>query len=409
MPEIDYRPIAEHEYPAFAKALVDGFSVDVPDADFTDLIRTIHPPGRTLGAFDGDEIVGTFGGLALDLTTPGSRIPMEGTTAVTVFPTHRRMGLMNEMMRLHLVNAVEHGYAVAGLWASETSIYGRYGYGIATYADTITMVARDIRFRDGIDIDRVRRISVEDALAVLPPVFDRVLIHTPGMYSRSAAWWELEVLHDADWRKRGKTSLRVVVHETPDGPDGYAIYRHEAGDSDDGHSGKTVHIAEVTAATERAHASLWSYLTNIDGSPNVRLWNSRIDEPLPMKLVEPRRIKVDSQFDALWILILDVTTALEARTFEQDGSVRFTVTNAFRTDVEGNYKLAVTEGIASCVRIEGETDISVDLDVLGALYLGGGDALAYFAAGRLRADADAVAHMHKLFRTAQPPWCNQVF
>ena len=409
MPEIDYRPIAEDEYPAFAKALVDGFSVDVPDADFTDLIRTIHPPERTLGAFDGDQIVGTFGGLAVDLTIPGGSIPMEGTTAVTVFPTHRRMGLMNEMMRLHLENAAENGYAIAGLWASETSIYGRYGYGIATYADTITMVARDIRFRDGIDIDRVRRISVEDALAVLPAVFDKVLPQTSGMYSRSTEWWELEVLHDADWRKRGKTSLRVVVHETRDGPDGYAIYRHEAGDSDDGHSGKTVHIDEVTTASERAHASLWSYLTNIDGSPNVRLWNSRIDDPLPMKLVEPRRIKVDSQFDALWILILDVTTALEARTYEQDGSVRFTVTNAFRPDVEGSFELTVTRGVAACVRIEAETDISVDLDVLGALYLGGGDALAYLAAGRLRADAEAAAHMHQLFRTAQQPWCNQVF
>jgi predicted acetyltransferase len=130
-----------------------------------------------------------------------------------------------------------------------------------------------------------------------------------------------------------------------------------------------------------------------------------------MKLVEPRRIKVDSQFDALWILILDVTTALEARSYEQDGSVRFTVTNAFRPDVEGSYELAITEGIASCIRIETETetDISVDLDVLGALYLGGGDALAYFAAGRLRADADAAAHVHQLFRTAQQPWCNQVF
>lgn len=409
MPEIDYRPVTEDEFPAFAKALADGFSVDVPDADFTDLIRTFHAPESTLGAFDGDEIVGTFAGLSVDLTIPGGSIPMVGTTAVTVFPTHRRMGVMNEMMRLHLDNAVENGYAVAGLWASETSIYGRYGYGIATYADTITMVARDIRFRDGIDIDRVARISVEDALAALPPVFDQVLGHTPGMYSRSQEWWELEVLHDAEWRRRGKTSLRIVVHETPDGPDGYAIYRHESGDSDDGHSGKTVHIVEVTAATERAHASLWSYLTNIDGSPNVRHWNSRIDDPLPMKLVEPRRIKVDSQFDALWILILDVTTALEARTYEQDGSVKFTVTNAFRPDVEGGFELTVTEGVASCVRIEGETDISVDLDVLGALYLGGGDALAYFAAGRLRADAEAADRIHQLFRTAQQPWCNQVF
>ena len=128
-----------------------------------------------------------------------------------------------------------------------------------------------------------------------------------------------------------------------------------------------------------------------------------------MKLVEPRRIKVESQFDALWILILDVTAALEARTYEQDGSVRFTITNAYRTDVAGSYELVIDNGVGSCERVAGDTDISVDLDVLGALYLGGGDALAYRAAGRVRGDAGTGALMNALFRTAQQPWCNEVF
>jgi predicted acetyltransferase len=410
MAEIEYRPITDEEYPAFARAIVEGFSDDMPsDGDFSALIKSTLPPERTLAAFEGDEIVGTFGGYALDLSIPGGDVPMEGTTVVTVFPTHRRIGLMTEMMRLHLESAVANGYSVAGLWASESGIYGRYGYGIATYAATVTMRGREIEFREDIEIDRVRRISIEQAPEVLPRIFDRALAETSGMFARTADWWKAEVLTDADWKRRGKTSMRIVVHDGPDGSDGYAIYRQKGSESDDGHSNGTVHVVEIVTVTELAHASLWSYLTNVDGCPNVRAWNISVDDPLAMKAIEPRRVKVESHFDALWILILDVKAALEKRSYEQDGTIRFTIANAFRPDVEGSYELAVEDGVASCRRIEGITDLTIDLDVLGALYLGSQDARAYASAARIRADAHAVAEVDRLFRTAKAPWCNQVF
>ncbi len=106
MAEMTYRPVNEDEYPAFVTALIEGFADDLPDEGFIDLIRSTLPPERTIGAFDGGEIVGTFGGYALDVTVPGGCLAMEGTTVVTVLPTHRRMGLMAEMMRRHLDSAV---------------------------------------------------------------------------------------------------------------------------------------------------------------------------------------------------------------------------------------------------------------------------------------------------------------
>jgi predicted acetyltransferase len=409
MVDIEYRPVTDDEYPAFIRALIEGFSEDVPDDELIDLSKSTLPLERTIAAFEGDEIVGTFGGYDLELTVPGGHLPMEGTTVVTVFPTHRRMGLMNEMMRLHLENSVANGYAIAGLWASESSIYGRYGYGPASYADTVTMEGRDIDFRDGVAIDRVRRISVDDAYEALPPVFDRVLAETPGMYARSTDWWRAEVLHDADWMKRGKTAKRIVVHDGHDGPDGYAIYRQKGDESDDGHANGTVHVVEIITATDDAHTSLWSYLTNVDGCPNIRSWNTRVDDPLRAKVVEPRRVRQQSRFDALWILILDVESALEARTYEQDGAIRFTVENAFRPDALGSYELKIVDGVGTCSRIEVDTEIEIDLDVLGAMYLGGADVMAYAAANRIRANAAAVAHLHGLFRTSHTAWCNQVF
>jgi predicted acetyltransferase len=409
MDRITYRPITDEEYPAFARALIEGFSDDVPDDEFPNLLKATLPPERTLAAFDGDEIVGTFGGYALDLTIPGGQVPMEGTTVVTVFPTHRRMGLMAEMMTRHLENAATNGYAIAGLWASESSIYGRYGYGAASFAHSIKLKSRSIVFRPDVDIERVRRISIEDAADVLPAVFDAYLPRVSGVYARTTEWWNSEVLFDAAWTRRGKTSKRIVVHDGPGGPDGYTIYRQKGGESDDGHSNGTVHVVEVVAGTDFAHASLWSYLTNVDGCPNVAAWNTPVDDPLALKLVEPRRVRIDSRSDALWILILDVVKALEARAYEQDGSIRFSVENAFRSDVEGTYELRISDGVGSCARTDEEADVAVDLDVLGALYLGGGDAHAYSSAGRIRGAADAVSTFHNLFHTAKAPWCNQVF
>jgi predicted acetyltransferase len=381
----------------------------MPDDEFPALLKTTLPPERTLAAFDGDEIVGTFGGYALDLTIPGGQLPMEGTTVVTVFPTHRRMGLMAEMMTRHLENAANNGYAIAGLWASESSIYGRFGYGAASYANSIKMQAPRIVFRPDVEIERVRRVSIEDAADILPAAFDAALPRVSGVFARTTEWWNFEVLYDGAWTRRGKTSKRIVVHDGPDGPDGYAIYRQKGGESDDGHSNGTVHVVEVVAVTHTAHASLWSYLTNVDGCPNVSSWNTPVDDPLALKLVEPRRARIESRSDALWILILDVVRALEARTYEQDGSIRFSVENAFRSDVHGNYELSISNGVATCSRTEEEADLAIDLDVLGALYLGGGDAHAYASAGRVRGDADAVSTLHNVFHTAQAPWCNQVF
>lgn len=270
MADIVYRSITEDEYPAFAKAFIEGFSDDVPGDGFVDSVKATLPLERTLAAFDGDEIVGTFGGYDLDVTIPGGHLPMEGTTVVTVFQTHRRMGLMNEMMRIHLDTAVTNGYPIAGLWASESSLYGRFGFSASTFSNTVKMVGSRIRFRDGIEIGGVGRVAVNEALNIISPIFDDVCARTPGVFARDDTWWQASPLNDADWTKHGNTSRRVVVHDGPGAPDGYVIYRQKSSEADDGHANGTVHISELVAASDRAHTALWHYVTHVDGCPNVR-------------------------------------------------------------------------------------------------------------------------------------------
>ena len=404
------RPVTDDEYPAFVTAFIEGFADDVPSETFAEQMRTTLPPERTLAAFDGDAIVGTFGGYALDVTVPGgATVPMEGTTVVTVFPTHRRMGLLRSMMSSHLANAAGAGYAIAGLWASESDIYGRFGYGTATRYQSYELKTSGVAFRPEVAVDRVRRIAPGDAHGILSEVFDSVLSQRPGMFARSLAWWDHEVLADEEWMRRGRSTKRYVVHDGPDGPDGYAIYRTKPSESEDNHADGKVDVIELVAATPRAHASLWSYITQVDMCPNIRSWNVPLDDPLPAKVRESRRIRTSAVSDGLWIRVLDVRSALGARRYEVDGSIVVEISDPFRPETGGRYRLEVDGGRPDVATTDVRPDVSCDIDVLGGLYLGGGDAFALADAGRIVGDAEAVTRFHRMFRTDTMPWGYQVF
>jgi predicted acetyltransferase len=409
MDDIIIRPITSDEYPAFATAFVEGFSDDIPDKSLTEIFKKVLPAERTLAAFDGDRIVGTLGGFDLDLTVPGGSVKMEGTTVVTVFPTHRRMGLLNAMMAQHLEAAAANHYPVAGLWASESGIYGRFGYGPATYATTRTLDGPSLAFRAGLETDRVARVTPEEASDLLPGVFARVCAAVPGMFARSDVWWEEEVLRDEDWMKRGRTSARIVVHEGRDGVDGYLVYRQKPNESDDGHANGTVFVIEMIAETPRALASLWQYVATIDGCPKVKSWNMPVRDDILAMVREPRRFVTSAVFDALWIRIIDVEAALSQRTYEADGSVTFSIVDDNRPENQATYQLLVTDGVGVCERIDRTAALDIDIDVLGAIYLGGGGLPEYAAAGRVRGLSAEIATLHRLISTMNQPWCNQVF
>ena len=63
----------------------------------------------------------------------GARLPMAAVSMVTVHPTHRRRGVLRRVMDAQLDDVARRGEPLAGLTASEASIYERFGYGTATF------------------------------------------------------------------------------------------------------------------------------------------------------------------------------------------------------------------------------------------------------------------------------------
>jgi len=384
-----------------------GFGEDLNDEEFPPEWLEVIPLDRTIAAFDGDLIVGTLGGFPFDVTVPGgAQIPMAGTTIVTVAATHRRQGVLTSMMRDHLEDGVSRGEPLAGLWASESLIYGRYGFGVASENEEIEMDQTRVVIEG--DAGSVRMVSAEEAGQILPPLYDVEQTRRPGMLTRTEQWWDRNLFFDPSVRRQGFSAQRYLVHETDGRPDGYAIFRQKANWETGFPTGK-IRIREVIANSSMAHTGIWRHLTSIDLFPQVVFWNLPVDDPLRWKVPDHRRI-IRKRWDALYIRILDVVQALEGRTYAADGKLRFSVDDPFMPNLGGSFELTVVGGKGSCRRINDENvDLALSTVELASLYLGGGDAHSMSLAGLIRGDAGSITSLDRMFRGDVAPWCEEVF
>jgi predicted acetyltransferase len=405
--EITTRPISEDETVPFREAIMLGFGEDLNDEEFPPEWLEVIPLDRTVAAFDGDSIVGTLAGFPFDVTVPGGKqIAMAGTTIVTVAATHRRQGVLTAMMRDHLEDGTVRCEPLVGLWASESLIYGRYGFGVASENEEIEMDQTRVSI-DG-DAGSVRMITAEEAGVVLPALYDVERSRRPGMLSRTEKWWDQNLFFDPSVRRRGFSAQRYLIHETDGKPDGYAIFRQKS-DWETGFPNGKIRVREIIANSLPAHTGIWRFITNIDLFPQIVFWNLPVDDPLRWKVPDHRRI-VRKRWDALYLRILDVVQALEARTYAADGTLRLAVDDSFMPELGGSFEIDVVDGNASCRRIDaGDIDVTLSTVELASLYLGGGNAHAMSLADLVRGDADSITLLGRMFRGDVAPWCEEVF
>ena len=406
---VEIRSITSDDLDVFARCLARGFGRD-PDTDpaARDRFGATVEFDRTFAAFDGEDVVGTAGALTLELTVPGGvGVSMGGTTRVSVLPTHRRRGVMRSLMVRHLEEVREHGDPLAGLWASESSIYERFGFGPATHKYHAGMMSSRAAFREPVTPGGVRLAELDEAEKIIRGLYETARQSTPGMLSRSNAWWQFRVLADVEAWRGGKSAIRYAIYESAGEPSGYARYRQKAKWDDYAGDGE-VSVEEVITTDMESHRALWSYLTNIDLFPNIDYWNLPVDDPLPTSLRASRGVNLKLG-DALWVRLIDVCRALEARTYGLDGAVTFGIDDPIFPDAGGVFELVVDGGSGSCRRVDGSPDITVSADALGRLYLGGGDAAQLARTGRITGDATWVTKLQRLFRGDTQPWCNEVF
>ena len=361
------------------------------------------PLDRFLAAYDDGRPVGTAASFGFELTIPGGFVPGAGVTWVGVLPSHRRQGILTQLMRRELDDLHERGEPLAVLWASEAAIYGRYGYGMAAphfemEADRSRFSLRDDPGPNG----KVRMRTLDDALEPCMQVYERVRPTTPGFMARTREWWQSYRLADPEQWRRGASPKYVAVVELDDEPAAYAIYRVKS-EWENGFPKGRVRVVEALAATTPAERELWRFLFGIDLTVGVE---SRVDpsSPLFLMVVDARSLQLRVS-EGLWLRLVDVGTALVGRSYASAEEIVMDVRDDFCAWNSGRWRVG-----RETARTDGDADLELDVADLASVYLGAFSFTRLAAAERVRElKPGALRRADALFRTERAPYCPEDF
>lgn len=403
---IEYRSPTKEEWPSFGTAVSRGFGNHPPTDDHSrERWSLFGEVLQSVGAWDGDRIVGTSGSFMSETAVPGgAKLPAALVTIVTVAATHRRRGILTNMMSRLLKNAHERGEPVATLWASESIIYGRFGYGMAGqhYAAKIRSdkaVFGHLPEIPGMvhyaDRARIREVG--------PDIWSRATVGHPGMPERGPGMWrgDMPLPENPD---KPEDRRFYAVYEENGRAEGYVSYKTI--DIDQGMGESDLRIEDFIAVTDTAHAALWRFILSIDLIEDVSYGTMPLDDPLWWMLSDPRKLKRVS-YDAIWLRLLDVERALSARTYSEAIDVVFSIEDEFCPWVAGNYRLVADEsGKAQCTRTEGPADIVLPAASLATCYFGSAKFSNLARAGRVEEKTSgALLRADRAFAADREPWC----
>jgi predicted acetyltransferase len=361
---------------------------------------------RFIGAFDGREWVATAGGYSMRLTVPGGEIATCGISNIGVRPDHRRQGLLRQMMDWLFEDAGRRGEPVAVLIASEAAIYQRFGFGQGRWRRHSTSIrhrrrsagrSTSVRARgSGWSMKRKRSRS---SLGI----YDQVRPRTPGALDRIEARWRDWLLVDHEWMRRGEGVKFRALLEVDGEPHGFAIYRIQQGWSATGPS-ETLSVQEVIALDPGRRAGALA-VAAVDGSrANDHRPSSPGTAPVAAHAARARRMALTVN-DGLWLRILDLPAALEARGYVGSGSLVIDVTDELFEANAGRWELRVADGRAAVSRSDSAPDLELDIAALAAAYLGGFRFVDLAAAGQVReCQSGALERADALFTPSRSPW-----
>jgi predicted acetyltransferase len=404
--DIEIRPITADEVEAWMGIMYAAFN-EFARPESLELERKLIEPDRTFGALENGEFVGGSSTSTMRLSVPGGEVPMAGITGMGVAPTHRRRGVASALMR-HQVDHIRGREPVAGLYASEGGIYGRYGFGIASFGCRMEIERDRTAFvRMPYERGRVRLIDRQHAFTAIEPVYDRARATQPGMLERRGVWWEAR-FEDFEHDRDGASAFFFALHEDADGADAYAVYRFKHDWQKDVPHGM-VEVEELIATSPDALANMWRFVFDLDLASRIKAGLRPIDDPLLSLLAEPRRLQLTIG-DALWLRLIDVPAALAARRYASPGAIVFEVWDEFCPWNEGRYLLEGSPDGAECRATDGEPDLLLTSAELGAAFLGGNRFGHLARAGRVHEETpDALRRADVMFGWDPAPWCPQEF
>ncbi len=383
-----------------------GFSDDRPDDDFVEQWLEVSRTDRTTargawlpaGEFGaGPMPVATYGSFDKTINAGRELLPLRMVIDVTTSPAHRRRGLLRRLIEDDLTDAVASKVPLAALTASEATIYGRWGFGPATFRQGIEVDTRPgFALRSYTDTGRVELVEPVDAWPHVRAVFDRFHAGQRGSVEWPATY---ALIHSGrfDFDGGPDRKLRCALHLDAAGSvDGFCLYKPA---SDHG-----LTVSEMVALHPAAQLGLWSFLAGMDRIVKVTHALAHPHDPLPWALTDLNRVKVTEVEEFLWIRVLDVERSLAARPWASDGQVVVEIADP-QGHASGRFAVETRGGTARVARTEEAADVTLTAETLGSLYLGGVTVAALQRAGRVEGSDDAVRRLATMADLSDPPYC----
>jgi predicted acetyltransferase len=392
----------------FFAAILRGFH-DEYVADRWEPHRKVFEPERSFGFQVDGRWISTCGAYSRKLTVPGGSVPAAAVTVVTVQPSYRRRGLLTEMMKHQLNDVQERGEEpVALLWASESAIYGRYGYGQASPQVRLSGKTKTTAFRRDVDLGSgsVGEVERDEAIPIIKRLHLAFLPQRVGALDRNDDWWVVR-WHDPEPWRHGASAYRFALHYDRRGrPDGYVAFRVKNEWSD---SGAEVIVEEIDAASPEARAGLWRFVLDLDLVRSFTRQGAPMDESVRYVVADLRSVKAEEQ-DGTYARLVDVPRALEARRYLITLDVIIRVEDPLLTHNNASIRLEAGPDGASVSRSRRKPDLIMNVRDLSAIYLGGTPLTALARAGLVSERTEgAAAAMSAAFAWTQPPFCPDFF
>ena len=360
-----------------------------------EVLRPHFDLDRSIAVFDQGNIVGGAHSHRVEMSIPGASAVTAGVANIAVQPTHRRQGVMTRMMHHQIKDIHERGEPLAALFARESVIYRRFGYGIGSIHER-WMIDRQYNgyARQYESSGRIVFVDPVDITKQLPEVFRRSTADRPGVFQRAPHHWERES-QAPEHRQGGPGGLFYAAYEDGGRVDGYVTYRI---------SGTTLIVNELMAATKEANAALWRFCFDVDLISCTEALKRPVDDPLPWMLADPRRLQRSTR-DGMWVRLIDVGASLMLRSYMQSDRLVLEVRDELCPWNEGRFELEGSSEGATCRTSSASPDLVIGVSDLASAYLGTVSFSTLYQAGLVdECISGALLRADRMFAVRYQPW-----
>ena len=409
MPSFEIRSLTQDEMPEFRRLGSYAFANNSIDAsDQPGVLK----PEWTLGAFDGSQLVACSGAFPFTLRLNGNAVAAHGITGVATDPGYRRQGAMRQLMRESFERARVSSASVSILWASLGAIYQRFGYGLGSLDVSYRIEPRHLVFafdtQTASSGEQTRLLPIDTAMDEL------VALHRSFNRSRNLMLKRFPPMWDT--LQQDKPVYCALHYDAAGEVTGSVLYRTAWDGSMGPTTQQTLTIVDLMWLDMGTYRALWQYLAAHDLVGEIVYTHAAEDDPLPMLLLEPRRLNRRTD-DGLWLRVVNVEAVLGLRGYRQPGYTTLEIvgddycpwnngiyTLDVRTEVETGGFTASVSRLPSTVT-SSELDLSLSPQAFARLISGQSSATTLAQAGMLtNSKSGRLAHLDSLFATRYRPF-----